>query len=215
MRGEHKHRIFIVDDHPIVLSGLKALLDGQDDMTVVGQASDAEDLLERLDGLRIDLMVVDGSLPGLSGTELVQRMSATHPSVPVIALTLHEEGAYVREFFKAGARGFVLKRSAATDLLTAIRAVLAGGVYVDPAVASKIVSGEPEVRSRSELLSEREERVARLVAEGYCNKEISSELGLSVKTIETYRSRACDKLGLYSRAALFRHAMSEGWFTAR
>lgn len=207
--------MFIVDDHPIVLSGLVSLLADQTDLEVVGQAGTAAGALERLPALRPDLVVVDGSLPGMSGTELVCHLSRHFPSIRTIALTLHEEGAYVRAFFKAGAKGFVLKASAAEDLLKAIRSVLNGGVYVDPAVASTIVPTEPAEHSRTELLSEREQSVVRLVAEGYCNKEISTRLGLSIKTVETYRARAFEKLGLRSRVAVLRHAMAEGWFGER
>lgn len=212
MTSENKHRVFVVDDHPIVLSGLVWLLADQPDLEVVGQAVSAAGALEQVEALRPDLVVVDGSLPGMSGTELVSLLSRRFPAMHTIALTLHEEGAYVRAFFKAGAKGFVQKGAAAEDLLKAIRSVLAGGVYVDPAVASKIVPCEPSSRSRTELLSDREESVIRLVAEGYCNKEISARLALSTKTVETYRARAFEKLGLRSRVAVLRHAMAEGWF---
>ena len=208
-------RILIVDDHPIVLSGLETLLSQQADLEIAGQAGDAQSALERLEELQPDLVIVDGSLPGMSGTDLVFKLMERQPDLKTIALTLHEEGAYVRAFFKAGAKGFVLKRSAAEDLLTAIRAVLAGGVYVDPGVASKIVPYEHDARARADLLSEREGHVLRLVAEGFCNKEISGQLGVSIKTVETYRARAVEKLGLNSRAAVFRHALAEGWFTER
>ncbi len=128
-----------------------------------------------------------------------------------LALTLHDEGPYIREFVKAGVNGFVLKRSAAEDLLHAVRAVLHGGTYIDPAVMSKICSIVPDNAIQTDVLSEREECVVRLVAEGFSNKEISRRLAVSVKTIETYRARACEKLGIHNRAALVRHALKEGW----
>ncbi|WP_082666105.1 response regulator transcription factor [Aureimonas sp. AU4] len=212
MTSERKHRLFIVDDHPIVLSGLNSLLSEQADLEVVGQAEAAADAMEQIESTQPDLVIVDGSLPGMSGAALVSHLTKRFPGIRTLALTLHEEGAYVRAFFRAGAKGFVLKASAADDLLKAIRAVLAGGVYVDPAIAGKVIPLKPVARARGDGLSDREESVLRLVASGHCNKEISTYLGLSTRTVETYRARAFEKLGLRSRVAVLRHAMAEGWF---
>jgi DNA-binding NarL/FixJ family response regulator len=207
--------VFLVDDHPLILSGIKGLLESQPDFTVIGAANDADSAWEGIISSMPDLVIIDGSLPSTSGLVLMARLRATFPAILALALTLHEEGPYVREFLKAGANGFVLKRSAAEDLLQAIRAVLRGGVYIDPSVASKVFTFNGQGKDNSECLSEREQSVIRLVAEGFSNKEISRTLSIGVKTVETYRARAFEKLGFSSRAALVRHALDEGWLGTR
>lgn len=208
------YRIFLVDDHPFILSGVRTLLDRQTGIEVVGCANDAESAFDAICALTPDLVIVDGTLPGASGIALVERLNLTLPGLRTLALTLHEEGPYVRQFLNAGANGFVLKRSAAEDLLQAIRSVMQGGTYIDPAVASKIISCSRAPHAPIEALSEREESVMRLVAEGFSNKEICRRLVISVKTVETYRARAYEKLGFRSRAALVRHALAEGWLAS-
>lgn len=201
----------IVDDHPLILSGIRALLEGQADLEVIGAVQTAQAALDAAKLYRPDLIIADGTLPDLSGITLIRRIREACPGILTLALTLHDEGPYVREFVKAGVNGFVLKRSAAEDLLHAVRAVLHGGTYIDPAVISKVCSILPDNEIRMDILSEREECVVRLVAEGFSNKEISRRLAVSVKTIETYRARACEKLDIHNRAALVRHALKEGW----
>jgi len=174
-------RVFLVDDHPLLLSGVRALVESQAEMEVVGVAGDAECAMTGIEATHPDLVVVDGTLSGANGISLVAQIGATWPSIRTLALTLHEEGAYVREFLKAGAKGFVLKRSAAEDLLQAIRSVMQGGTYIDPAVASKVIALPSLKTHPSDALSEREEHVVRLVAEGFSNKEISRRLAISVK----------------------------------
>lgn len=204
-------RIFVVDDHPIILSGVGAMINGQEDMTIVGLASNAEDALEGIAKALPDLAVVDISLPGINGVTLIERLVEHYPELGCIALTAHEDPGCLRQALAAGARGFVVKRSTATDLLHAIRCVLAGDNYVDPALAARILSPRQGTQVDPGNLSERERSVIQLVALGYSNKEISSQLNLSIKTIETYRTRATDKLELHSRAAIVRFAQSNGW----
>jgi DNA-binding NarL/FixJ family response regulator len=206
-------RVFLVDDHPVVLSGVRALVEAQADLQVVGVASDVESALTGLAEALPDIVVVDVSLPGTSGIVLVDRMRTLFPRIVALALTLHEEPAYVRQLLQAGAHGFILKRSAAEELIHAIRSVLAGGLYIDPGVAAKILVEPKSSMANADPLSEREIMVVRLVAKGFSNKEISGQLSLSVKTVETYRARACEKLGLRTRAALVRYATIEGWMT--
>ena len=213
MAAVQKLRIFLVDDHPLILSGIKFLIDAQNDMEVIGTAATAEQALDLIPKVTPDIVVVDGSLPKLSGIALVDYLHGRYPGMYMLALTQHEEGPYVREFLQAGAKAFVLKRSAAEDLIHALRSVLKGGTYIDPSVASKIlIRSEPE-SGNGENLSEREESVVRLVAEGLSNKEVGRLMGLSVKTVETYKARACEKLSLYTRAALISYALKEGWLT--
>lgn len=201
----------MVDDHPIVLSGVGAMIDGQADLTIVGLAANAEEALDGVARVRPDVAVVDISLPGISGLMLIERLMERFEDLKCIALTAHEDPGCLRLALAAGAQGFVVKRSTAMDLLQAIRCVLAGGNYVDPALAARILSPRNSIHCDPGNLSERERSVIQLVALGYSNKEISSRLNLSIKTIETYRTRATDKLELHSRAAIVRFAQSNGW----
>jgi len=187
------------------------MVEAQADLQVAGVAGDVESALAGLAETLPDIVVVDVSLPGTSGIVLVDRMRALFPKIAALALTLHEEPAYVRQLLQAGAHGFILKRSAAEELIHAIRSVLAGGFYVDPRVAAKILTEPKSSIASTDPLSEREIMVIKLVAKGFSNKEISGQLSLSVKTVETYRARACEKLGLRTRAALVRYATIEGW----
>lgn len=206
-----RRRIFVVDDHPIVLSGIGAMIDGQKDMTIVGLAANAAEALETIGKAEPDVAVIDISLPGINGVMLIERLLERFPDLKCIALTAHEDPGCLRQVLAAGGRGFVVKRSTTTDLLQAIRCVLAGDNYVDPALAARMLSPRNCAQGDAGNLSERERSVIQLVALGYSNKEISSRLNLSIKTIETYRTRATDKLELHSRAAIVRFAHSVGW----
>jgi DNA-binding NarL/FixJ family response regulator len=205
-------RVFIVDDHPIVLSGLAALISSQEDMTLAGLATSAENALrEIVDGLP-DIAVIDISLPGINGLSLIERLVEQHPGLKLVALTAYEEPGFLRKALAAGASAFVVKRTSSKDLLHAIRLVHAGENYFDPALA-KALQRSPQTQGDPGILSQRELSVIRLVARGYSNKEISTQLNLSVKTIETYRTRAAEKLQLRSRAAIVRFAQANGWLT--
>ena len=208
-------RIFLADDHAVVREGLKALVNAQPNMTVVGEAADGLAACRLIPTLRPDVAVMDVSMPGLTGSQATARLRVEYPAVKVLALTVHEDKGYLRQLLAAGAAGYVLKRAAAEELIHAIRAVAAGGIYLDPNMAGKAVSGfarkptgggEPGGE-----LSERETEVAKGTAAGHSNKEIAASLELSVKTVETYRARAMEKLGLHSRADLVRYAVQEGW----
>lgn len=205
-------RVFIVDDHPIVLSGLAALISGQEDMTVAGLAASAEDALLDIADVPPDIAVIDISLPGISGLRLIEQLVERHPDLKFVALTAYEEPSLLRQAVAAGANAFVVKKAASMDLLHAIRRVHAGESYFDPALA-KILRHTPQTQGDPGILSERERSVIQSVARGYSNKEISSQLNLSVKTIETYRTRAAEKLQLRSRAAIVRFAQANGWLT--
>ncbi|TIW63848.1 MAG: response regulator transcription factor, partial [Mesorhizobium sp.] len=184
-----RRRIFVVDDHPIVLSGIGAMIDGQKDMTIVGLAANAAEALETIGKAEPDVAVIDISLPGINGVMLIERLLERFPDLKCIALTAHEDPGCLRQVLAAGGRGFVVKRSTTTDLLQAIRCVLAGDNYVDPALAARMLSPRNCAQGDAGNLSERERSVIQLVALGYSNKEISSRLNLSIKTIETYRTR--------------------------
>jgi DNA-binding NarL/FixJ family response regulator len=207
-------RVFLADDHPVVRSGLKALVEAQDDMSVVGEAADGLATVQGVASLRPDVVVMDLSMPMLSGMEATEQIKAVCPDVKVLALTAREEPGYVRLVIAAGASGYVLKRAAADDLVRAIRAIASGGVYLDPTVAADALGplrqGE-EIGPGSSRLSERESDVLRSISEGHTMKEIAARLSISTRTLETYRARAMDKLGLKTRADIIRYALQRGW----
>jgi DNA-binding NarL/FixJ family response regulator len=207
-------RVFLADDHAVVRGGLKALIGAQPGMVVVGEAADGLEACALAPALRPDVVVMDVSMPGLSGSLATERLRRECPGVKVLALTVHEDRGYIRQLLTAGASGYALKRAAPEELVRAIRVVAEGGMYLDPAVAAKVAGGFVKQAARDAAageLSEREEEVARLTAAGHGNKEIASRLDLSVKTVETYRARALEKLGLKGRAELVRYAAQQGW----
>ena len=198
-------RIFLADDHVMIRTGLKTLIDSEPDMSVIGEASDGYTALKRAIELKPDVAIVDISMPQLSGTQVTQQLKQTCPEVRVLALTVHEDKSYLRELLEAGASGYVLKRAAAEDLIRAIRLVSSGSIYLDPHLANTLVGSLVRKRSAKELfhgteLSDRESEVLRLIAKGHSNKEIANQLNLSVKTVETYKTRSMDKTGLQTRS---------------
>lgn len=209
-------RVFLVDDHPIVRDGLKALVEAQSDMVVVGEAGDGLVAVQSVAEVSPDVVVMDVSLPGLGGAEATEQIRRTSPLVKVLALTAHEDRGYVQLLIKAGASGYVLKRAAADDLVRAIRAVAGGGLYLDPSVAGHVVSGPTRAGDFGKgvaggELSERESEVLRLIAQGHAIKEIAANLNVSARTVETYKERAMEKLELKSRAEIVRYALRRGW----
>lgn len=208
-------RVLLADDHPVVRHGLKVLIDSEADMTVVGEATDGSDAVTAAAELSPDVVVMDLSMPKVGGAEATERIRSSSPDVKVLGLTAHEDPGYVQLLLEAGASGFVLKRAAAEDLVRAIRAVARGGMYVDPALTKQVVSGRsasPGPGSvRSPQLSTREAEVLRHIAQGASIKETAAALDLGPRTIETYRARGMEKLGLKGRADLIRYAMQRGW----
>jgi len=211
-----KLRILLADDHEMVRDGLRLLIDGQRDMRVVGEAGNGQEALQQARDLKPDVVVMDLSMPELNGLQATERLKAERPEIKVVALTVHEDPSYLLQLCKAGAAGYVLKRSAGDDLIRAIRAVAAGSLHFDPTVASKaLTSRRGEAPGKTGLhpgdLSEREKEVLILLAWGYSNKEIAGDLDLSVKTVETYRVRIKEKLGLRSRTEIVQYALRQGW----
>jgi DNA-binding NarL/FixJ family response regulator len=209
-------RVFLADDHAVVREGLKALINAQPGMEVSGEAGDGRAACQQVRQLLPDVAVMDVSMPEMNGAQATAELKRTCPQVKVLALTVHEDKGYLRQLLESGAAGYVLKRAAAEELIHAIRTVAAGGVYLDPALAGEVVGGfvrKPAVRGSlaGGELSDRESEVARLIASGYSNKEIAAQLDLSVKTVETYKTRSMEKLGLRSRADLVRYALQCGW----
>jgi DNA-binding NarL/FixJ family response regulator len=211
-----KVRVFLADDHAVVREGLKALINRQPDMEVVGEAADGRLAQKQLAACDADIAVVDLSMPEVNGMQLTEWLSRERPQTRVIALTVHQDTVYLKRLLEAGAKGYVLKRAASEELIQAVRIVAGGQIYLDASIANTLVEREfgESVRSKrrgARPLTEREMEVARLIAQGHSNKEIAGKLAISVKTIETHKARIMEKLGIESRVELIRYAMDEGW----
>lgn len=210
-------RIVLADDHAVVREGLKALVNAQPDMRVVGEADNGEAAWRAARELAPDVLVVDLSMPALGGAEATTLIRRDCPNVKVLALTVHEERLYITELLRAGASGYVLKRAASAELVRAVRTVARGDIYIDPSVASTVVEGFLDAQNTADevaanaALSDREREVIVRIARGFSNKEIAGELGLSVKTVETYKARVAEKLGLRTRVDIVRYAAQQGW----
>jgi DNA-binding NarL/FixJ family response regulator len=209
-------RVFLADDHPVVLAGIKSLLSCDPELEMVGEARDGQTALQMALELKPDVVILDLSMPGMKGVDVTRQLLAERPDCKVLVLTVHEDRSYLRKLIEVGAAGYVLKRSASEDLLRAIHAVAAGGMYLDPAIAGQVIdtsasrSREP-APGRGAELSEREIDVLRLTALGHINKSIATVLGIGVKSVETYKARAMDKLGFRSRVELVGYAVGQGW----
>lgn len=213
-----KLRILLADDHKIVRDGLRLLIDGQPDMRVVGEAANGKEALLQARDLKPDIVVMDLSMPELNGLQATERLRTERPEIKIIALTAHEDEGYLSLLCKAGASGYVLKRSAGEELIQAIGAVARGGVHYEATLASRALArqmaGTPASREPlSAELSDREKEVLTRLAWGYSNKEIAAKLGLSVKTVETYKVRVGEKLGLRSRTQMVQYALRQGWLS--
>lgn len=203
-------RVLLADDHAIVRAGLKRIVQEAGDMDVVAEASDGRDALRLVEETSPDVAVIDISMPGMDGLEVIDRITAMHPRIPVLVLTMHEEDQYVVRTINSGAKGYLTKRSAPEQLVKAIRQVNSGGFYLtDEAAESLAVSLSSRTRSASSLgaLSNRELQVLRGLAVGMTNREIAVSYGISVKTVDTHRSRLLKKLNLRNNAELVRFAV--------
>ena len=183
-----KTRIVLADDHPILLAGIRMLIGQADDLELVGQAMSGPQALDLIAATRPDIAIIDIALPQMNGIALARQIGETHPSIAVIVLTLHEDRSYLAQALAAGARGYVLKKSTAECLIHAIRGVLIGGLYVDPAMACHVIPAAGRKHGRpagSGELTEREAEVLRLVAAGLTTREIAARLDLSAKSVET------------------------------
>jgi len=204
-------RILLIDDHAVLRSGLRLLLQTQPDLEVVGEAADGALGITQIRKLKPDLVVLDLSMPGLGGLDMLKQVMAEQPWLKVLILTMHDDAEFVRTALTAGARGYVLKRAADTELIDAIRLVGQGHTYVYPSVAGRLFteSGR-ESRESAGKLSPREIEVLQLIALGYTQQEIADQLSLSIKTVETHKARVVEKLGLKTRAELVRFAVNNG-----
>lgn len=214
-----KTRVFIADDHGVLRGGLRALLSSQPDMEVVGEAENGRVAEAGIVKTKPDVALMDLSMPGSGGFDAIASLSQKCPRTRVLVLTVHEEPGYARTAMAAGAAGYLVKRAADTELLAAVRAVAQGRAFMDvsfgPHLAEEAVRPKRALPANGtvgplSLLSGREREVLELVAEGYSNREVGGELGLSVKSVETYRARLMEKLGLCSRSELVRYALECG-----
>jgi two-component system response regulator NreC len=217
-------RILLADDHAVLRAGLRLLIEAQADMVCVGEAGDGLETLARAEQLQPDLVLLDLSMPRLGGLAALPEIRRKAPQTRILVLTMHADEEYLRQCLKGGAAGYVLKQAADQELLLAIRAVMRDEVYIHPAMTRGLLgdlvdssrdlsgSGKPE---RAADLSDREAEVIIQVARGHTNQEIADQLSLSIKTVETYRARAMEKLGLTSRAELVRYALKRGWLEER
>lgn len=202
--------ILVADDHALVRRGLRQLAAETDDLTVGGEAASADECLERIEERRWDALVLDLSLPGGHGLDLLRAVKSRRPRLPVLILTVHSEAQYAARALRAGAAGYLTKESAPEQLIEAVRRVVRGGRYVSPAVAEALAVGLAPDRPPHETLSEREYQVLRMLASGRTVSEVAAELGLSVKTVSTYRTRILEKMNLRTTAELTHYAVRNG-----
>ncbi|HYC60099.1 MAG TPA: response regulator transcription factor [Thermoanaerobaculia bacterium] len=213
----NKARVFLIDDHGVLREGLRLLIDAQQDMFVVGETERGRGAAHAIAGAGgADVVVLDISMPDTTGTQVAAELRAALPDTKIVALTRHSEKAYVQQMLQNGANGYVLKQTGGEVLVTAIRTVMTGRTFLDPAVAGKMFESAWSIRGAvSGELTVREREVVTMVAWGHTNKEIASVLGITVKTVETHKTNAMQKLEIGSRADLVRYAMAQGWLQSQ
>jgi two-component system, NarL family, response regulator NreC len=205
-------KVVLVDDHAVVRSGLRLLLDKQEDIEVVGEAGNAKDAIFRARALKPDVILLDVVMPGESGIEVLPKLLKEPPDTNVLVLSMQDDPSYVREAFGAGASGYVLKEAADEEVVSAVREIAGGGRYVHPTLGARLVAAAAQERAAAEAdpLSDREREVLRLLALGHTNQEIAEQLYISVRTAESHRAHIMQKLRLSTRAELVRYALSHG-----
>ena len=209
-----KIRVLLADDHPVFRAGVKALLETTPDMSVVGEAADGEEAVKVACSLAPDVVVMDLAMPRLGGAAATARIKAEQPATKVIVLSGYRERAHVQAVLAAGATGYMQKDVACDELVQAVRAVASGAVYLDATAAAQLTPlVRPAGGKDAPRLSEREAQVLRGIAEGRAMKEIAAELDVSARTLETYKTRAMEKLGLATRADIVRYATQCGWLS--
>ena len=205
-------RAVVVDDHAVVRSGIRLLLEREDDLEVVGEAGNGKDAIFAVRALKPDVILLDVVMPGESGIDVLPSLLKESPQTKVLVLSMQDDPHYVREAFAAGASGYVLKEAADEEVVAAVREIANGGRYVHPALGARMVTAEAEARAAAEAdpLSEREREVLRLLALGHTNQEIAKMLYISVRTAETHRAHIMQKLRISTRAELVRYALAQG-----
>lgn len=207
-----KHKVFIVDDHPIVREGLAQMIRREPDLTVCGEAEDAQSALQMIYGLKPDILIVDISLHGPDGLDLLKSVRAKDPTLPVLVLSMHDESIYAERSLRAGANGYIMKQEATENVLVALRRILNREVYVSPQIANKMLqrfvsAGAAHGKHSLHELSDRELEVLRLMGEGHSTRQIADTLHLSVKTVESYQAHLKEKLALKNSRELVQYAV--------
>ena len=204
-------RVLLADDHAMVRKGFRLILEAQSDMEIAGEAGNGREAVELAEKLHPDVVVMDVAMPELNGIEATRRLAASSPHTRVLALSMHKDSVYVREILRAGARGYLLKDSIDTDLISAVRAVAKGDGYISPGVSDAVLSDyRRHVTDPLDLLTSREREVLQMIAESKTNKEIAVALNLSVYTIDAHRGKIMEKLNLHSTGELVRFAVRHG-----
>lgn len=207
-----KIRVLIADDHAILRDGLRKLLAEEDDLEVVGEASDGHDALKKADELKPDVILLDLAMPGLNGIAVAKRLKSAAPGARVLILTMHQEEEYVYETLKAGASGYVLKDAAGPDLVGAIRSARRGEQFLSPSIARLVVRdearGTKEIKTVSQHLTNREREVCKLLAEGHTVPKIADMIGISRKTVDVHKTRLMKKLDIHNRAELVKYSIA-------
>lgn len=210
-----KLRVFVADDHAVLRDGLKALVNTQPDMEIVGEADNGQATCDKARELMPDVLLMDISMPELNGVAAAELIKQECPSIKILVLTAYKDRGYLDRILKVGASGYVLKLSAADELIEAIRLVAAGRTYLDPEMADRIADGYVQSQLKGELrrkeLTRREEEVLRLIAQGHSNKEIGKQLNIAVKTVESHKANLMEKLELKTRTEIVRYALRQGW----
>ncbi len=212
----HKMKVLIADDHALVREGIAAFLKLCDDIEVVGEASDGLEAIEKTGRLQPDIVIMDINMPKLGGLETTIEIKKMWPDTKVLVLTQYEDKEYITRFLKAGVSGYLLKKAVGSDLITGLRAIGRGELYLYSSIATEVVArylqgnGKPETEDLYEKLSDREKQVLKLVAEGYTHKEVADMLSISVKTVIAHQTNLGEKLGIHTRAGLIKFAIQKG-----
>jgi two-component system, NarL family, response regulator NreC len=210
-----KLRIVLAEDHQTVREGIRLLVNEQSDMEVVGEADNGNAAIKQVQKLAPDIVVMDISMPELNGLKATKKLKQACPEVKILTLTRHTDDAYLQQLIQAGANGYVLKQSAPTELIRAIRTVGEGHSYLDPSLTNKVMgsyAGRSALRGESKgNMTDRESEVLRMIAWGYSNKEIAHQMNISVKTVEAHKANAMKKLNIHNRIDIVRYAVLQGW----
>jgi DNA-binding NarL/FixJ family response regulator len=207
-------KVLIADDHAIVRAGLRALLQEAATFDLVGEAVGGYEAIELVGKTRPEVLILDLSMPDLDGISVTRQVKPQFPDLKILILTLHEDEALLKEAIKAGAAGYILKRAAEAELISAIRVILRGDLYIDPSMVRSLIDESPrpvlDQAAQSEPLTPRETEILKLIVEGYTNRQIAQELGISIRTVEGHRANIADKSGMRSRLELVRYARRRG-----
>jgi len=207
-------RVVIADDHAIVRAGLRALLLEEAEFDLVGEAVGGYETIELVEKTNPDVLILDLSMPDLDGISVTRKVKPQFPNLKILILTLHEDEALLKEAIKTGAAGYILKRAAEAELISAIQVIMRGDLYIDPSMVRGLLEDTPRSQAKqekpTESLTPRETEILGLIVEGYTNRQIGAELNISVRTVEGHRANISDKLGLHSRVELVRYARQHG-----